>query len=86
MDKGTMILFSKDAKSEAIDTFDLACKTFLAHGMAKPEFHKISMLIHWMRLQPEDLHVAAKIEADQHAIKFEVIFSFLHMPTDAEAN
>jgi hypothetical protein len=81
-----MILFSKDAKGEAIDTFDLACKTFLAHGMAKPEFHKISMLIHWMRLQPEDLHVSAKIEADQTLIKFEVLFSFVPTTTDAEAN
>jgi hypothetical protein len=86
MDNGTMILFSKDAKVEAIDTFDLACKTFLAHGMAKPDFHKISMLINWMRLQPEDLHVAAKIEADQTLIKFEVLFSFVPTATDAEAN
>jgi hypothetical protein len=81
-----MILFSKELKDEALDAFALACRTYLAHGMAKPDYHKVEVLINWMRLQPEDLHVAAKIEADQTLIKFEVLFSFIPASTDAEAN
>lgn len=58
-----MITLTQAAKAEAISFLESLSKRFLFHGIAASQQRMVMEYIDWLRNQPENLNVNAKLES-----------------------